>query len=447
MIKKILSAFLLVAITITLSSCSHPDPETEKLTYYALKEDVKGEEWFYSLIQKYNKYCLKNLDESYQIEVVTFDSESEMNLKISTEIMAGGGPDILNTNQKLPFEKLIENGSLLNIDTLFENDKTYIYNCNQTVMQAGVFDGERYIIPLYYKVDYLVSSESKLENLNITSENGIAFVYDEIDEIFENFINARDDISFFDNQYGGSYFIDVNDFFYSFINSYIDFENKQVYFDTEEFRNALPYMKELVSKVNKEKTDSSHNDYLFYDFYSTASPRILSGVYARLSDEGEKLVVTRGFLRDAYVYSGNIQMGIAFNSNTKYRDKASEFIKYALSEDVQGYFIGLNSRNNFVQLNFPVNNNTYKSLKEKSNEYTDDFGDVIGYGASDNEFIQNCFEMAENIKECSIYENLNNTYFGTSVIGEIVQNYLTDSISEDKFIWRLTSATKMYMLE
>lgn len=369
---------------------------------------------------------------------------------MSTEIMAGSGPDIMNTKQMLPFEKLVENGSLLDINSIIENDESDnqldLNNYNSIVMNSGVFDGKRYIIPLYYKVNYLVSSESKLRNFNFSIKNGTAFTYKKVDEFYESFFTVQDNISFFDNQFG-VYWIDVYDLFYSFINSYIDFESKQVYFDTEEFRNALPYMKQLTIKVKEETNNNKLNDYLFYDFYSTTSPQILSGAYARESEEGESLVITRGFLRDEDEYSANIQMGIAINNNTDYADKALEFIKFALSENTQGYFIGINSKNNNMNLQLPVNNKVFKSLKEKSDEYTDDFGYVIGYGASDNEFIQCCFDMIENITECEIYENLNGTYFGTSVISEIVMDYLNDSISEEKFIRQLTSATYMYMLE
>ncbi|MEE0914666.1 MAG: ABC transporter substrate-binding protein [Ruminococcus sp.] len=448
--NKIIAILLLITITFILPACSTEEIKTTKLTYYALEEDVESKAWFYKLIQRYNKYCTKYLDESYQIEVVPFESESEMNLKMSTEIMAGGGPDIMNTKQMLPFEKLVENGSLLDINSIIENDESDnqldFNNYNSIVMNSGVFDGKRYIIPLYYKVNYLVSSESKLRNFNFSIKNGTAFTYKKVDEFYESFFTVQDNISFFDNQFG-VYWIDVYDLFYSFINSYIDFESKQVYFDTEEFRNALPYMKQLTIKVKEETNNNKLNDYLFYDFYSTTSPQILSGAYARESEEGESLVITRGFLRDEDEYSANIQMGIAINNNTDYADKALEFIKFALSENTQGYFIGINSKNNNMNLQLPVNNKVFKSLKEKSDEYTDDFGYVIGYGASDNEFIQCCFDMIENITECEIYENLNGTYFGTSVISEIVMDYLNDSISEEKFIRQLTSATYMYMLE
>ena len=40
-------------------------------------------------IRDSNKYCTKHYDESYQIEIVEFESQEEMKLKMSTAIMAG----------------------------------------------------------------------------------------------------------------------------------------------------------------------------------------------------------------------------------------------------------------------------------------------------------------------------------------------------------------------
>ena len=88
---------------------------SSKLTYCAYYEDA-----ICDIIKRYNKYCTKHYDESYQIEIEEFDSEDTMLTKISTEIMAGKGPDIISLNQKLPFEKLIDNGSFADIDELAE---------------------------------------------------------------------------------------------------------------------------------------------------------------------------------------------------------------------------------------------------------------------------------------------------------------------------------------
>ena len=82
---------------------------SSKLTYCAYNEDA-----ICDIIKRYNKYCTKHYDESYQIEIVEFESQEEMNIKISTEVMSGGGPDIFSLSQKLPFEKMAANSTLYN---------------------------------------------------------------------------------------------------------------------------------------------------------------------------------------------------------------------------------------------------------------------------------------------------------------------------------------------
>ena len=136
--KKVFSNSIILAILcamlLSLTSCDeYKIKSNEKLKYYTINNE---DSVCVELIQKYNNYCLKNLDESYQIEIVEFDSEDTMLTKISTEIMAGKGPDIISLNQKLPFEKLIDNGSFADIDELAELYKSDIDfdDYNSTIM-------------------------------------------------------------------------------------------------------------------------------------------------------------------------------------------------------------------------------------------------------------------------------------------------------------------------
>lgn len=99
---------ILCAMLFSFVSCKENNVVSdEKLKYY----NSNSEDDFSSLIKQYNKYCLKYYDESYQIEIVEFEDDNDLYTKMSTELMAGAGPDIVSLNQKLPFEKLIENGA------------------------------------------------------------------------------------------------------------------------------------------------------------------------------------------------------------------------------------------------------------------------------------------------------------------------------------------------
>ena len=164
-IKVILAILLSVIIITSFSSCAiKNNSEQNHLVYYTLN-DKDSLSW---IIEKHNKYCINSNNPSFQIEIVKFNSEQEMSTQISTEIMAGSGPDIISLSQKLPFEKLIESRSLMNIYDLLKDDNSSnainLDDYNVNILNAGVYDNGLYIVPLFYGVDVLVSTEERLKN-------------------------------------------------------------------------------------------------------------------------------------------------------------------------------------------------------------------------------------------------------------------------------------------
>ncbi|RGS75526.1 hypothetical protein DWX71_10615 [Ruminococcus bromii] len=63
--------------------------------------------------------------------------------------MAGSGPDIISLSQKLPFEKLIESRSLMNVYALLKDDDSSnainLDDYNINILNAGVY-GNGYIL-------------------------------------------------------------------------------------------------------------------------------------------------------------------------------------------------------------------------------------------------------------------------------------------------------------
>lgn len=187
-IKVILAIFLSVIIITSFSSCAiKNNSEQNHLVYYTLN-DEDSLSW---IIEKYNKYCINSNNPSFQVEIVKFDSEQEMSTQISTEIMAGSGPDIISLSQKLPFEKLIESRSLMNIYDLLKDDNSSnainLDDYNVNILNAGVYDNGLYIVPLFYGVDVLVSTEERLKNFDIKENNGFSLTYSNFSDVFEKF--------------------------------------------------------------------------------------------------------------------------------------------------------------------------------------------------------------------------------------------------------------------
>ena len=411
---------------------------SSKLTYCAYYEDA-----ICDIIKRYNKYCTKHYDESYQIEIVEFESQEEMKLKMSTEIMAGEGPDIFSLSQKLPFEKLTDSKTIADVNELI-SEFSYdigIDNCNSKIMDAGVIDGKRYFIPLFYSPDVFITTEETLNKYNLTSSE---FSFKALSEKLSKnkkeyslFGSADDNIAFF----------------YSFLDQYIDFNSGNTEFNSDKFSEDLD---SIYSLIKNDTTDENVYYYLYENINNGASIlykempafSIIVKTYSCLKYLGSTPVFVNNYNMDDDSISASIDVGIAVNDNCKNKEKLPPFIKYCLSCDVQK-----NMSEECMYL--PVNSDAMEKCIDSIDEAID-FGDLI---VSDKEkaivetaqsaAIRDYKYIINNITKCNLYgfNYLSDTYFNSSVISDIVDKYLNGDISNEKFIRQLTAATEIYLKE
>jgi ABC-type glycerol-3-phosphate transport system substrate-binding protein len=439
-VKKCLAVTLSTLILINLCACSVNTNsfDDDKLKYYAYYEDT-----ICDIINKYNNYCAKHYDESYQIEIIEFDSQEEMNLKMSTEIMAGGGPDVFSLSQNLPFEKLSNNKTIADINEL-TNSYEYdigLNNCNSAIMDVGVIGGKRYFIPLTYSPDVFITTEETLNKYDLSSSD---FSYKALSD---KLLDIKDTYSFL----GGT---DYNiNFFYSFLNQYIDYNNGNTGFNTKEFSENLDYIYNLIN-------NDSTNDNTYYFLYENinngasilykqfSSFDFMVRTYGFLYYLGGTPAIVNNYNKNENTISASVDFGIAINNNCKSKEKILPFLKYCLSDKVQKYLAEYCS--------LPVNNNTLKYLIDATDEPID-FGDDGFIDDDEKAIFKKARDTAlndynyiiDNINECNLYSfyYLSETYFNSSVIGDIVDKYLSGDISKDKFIRQLTAATEIYLTE
>ena len=441
--KKIISAFLilqLVFVSFTFSGCHKNTTlnDSRCLKYYTYCEDS-----ICDLINKYNKYCTVNYNDTYKIEIIKFDSEEEMKLKMSTEIMAGEGPDIFSLSQKLPFEKLTDSKTIADVNELI-SEFSYdigIDNCDSKIMDAGVIDGKRYFIPLFYSPDVFITTEETLNKYNLTSSE---FSFKALSEKLSKnkkeyslFGSADDNIAFF----------------YSFLDQYIDFNSGNTEFNSDKFSEDLD---SIYSLIKNDTTDENVNYFLYENINNGASilykeMPAFSGIvrtYSCLKYLGSTPVFVNNYNMDDDSISASTDVGIAVNDNCKNKEKLLPFIKYCLSCDVQK-----NMSEECMYL--PVNSDAMEKCIDSIDEVID-FEDII---VSDKE--KAIVETAEsaairdykyiiiNITKCNLYSFncLSDTYFNSSVISDIVDKYLNGDISKEKFIHQLTAATEIYLKE
>ncbi len=441
--KKIISAFLilqLVFVLFTFSGCHKNTTlnDSRCLKYYTYYEDS-----ICDLINKYNKYCTVNYNDTYKIEIIKFDSEEEMKLKMSTEIMAGEGPDIFSLSQKLPFEKLTDSKTIADVNELI-SEFSYdigIDNCDSKIMDAGVIDGKRYFIPLFYSPDVFITTEETLNKYNLTSSE---FSFKALSEKLSKnkkeyslFGSADDNIAFF----------------YSFLDQYIDFNSGNTEFNSDKFSEDLD---SIYSLIKNDTTDENVNYFLYENINNGASilykeMPAFSGIvrtYSCLKYLGSTPVFVNNYNMDDDSISASIDVGIAVNDNCKNKEKLLPFIKYCLSCDVQK-----NMSEECMYL--PVNSDAMEKCIDSIDEVID-FEDLI---VSDKEkaivetaesaAIRDYKYIINNITKCNLYSfnYLSDTYFNSSVISDIVDKYLNGDISKEKFIRQLTAATKIYLKE
>ena len=443
--KKVFSNSIILAILcamlLSFTSCDeYKIKSNEKLKYYT----SNAEDDFSSLIKQYNKICLEKYDESYQIEIIEFENNEDMCTKMSTEIMAGEGPDIISLNQNLPFEKLIENEAFLDINSLINNDETKdkieLDEYNSFIMNVGVYDGKRYIVPLSYGMDVLVSTQERLKQFNVSGNNGETLTYSNVSVKFSPFFNSTTNYSFVSNDSDtGLWFDHPMQLFSRFINSYIDFDNKSTFFTDDEFKDNLDIMREMVISTREDNSNA-----LFDDLYINRSLPLITGKYAYYKSIGETPVVFRGLVKSDDIYSAFLEIGFAINNNTKLQEQAYAFIKYALSDDCQMRICGAKGNSLSASISFPLNNKAYEQLKYTASRVTDDDDRIIGI---DNDFISTYMKIADYVNQCTLYRDASHSYYNSSVIGDIVDKYLSGDISKEKFIRQLTAATEIYLTE
>ena len=101
------------------------------------------------------EFAKEHPDVSLRLEMIPKDEETFQRLRI--QIMAGRGPDVIlmPRNEELisdPYQSM-HNGLFMDISEYYDADTSFRKeDLNETIMEAGVYDGKRYIIPFYYDI-------------------------------------------------------------------------------------------------------------------------------------------------------------------------------------------------------------------------------------------------------------------------------------------------------
>lgn len=474
---------------------TYVDPDDKDLHY---DQDTKFYYPLLDMVHMYNNYCSLNKMGEYSVKVVSFSSRDRMIQQMSTEIMSGGGPDIIILDNELPISKLINQGAFADMNTLLKNDKSKrqisLDDYDKKLMDTGVYKGKRYMMPMLIEPDIYISNSALFKDYNLATNTKLT--YSNISEKLKKFSNNTSNLSLTDCYQSSKEII------LQYINDNIDKENYTTSFDSENFKKTVETLKKLVTKSNtdtkatkklsesqcllsKGETDEESGIYTPYNFSLSHMSSLSTDTftYDDLSDEqleeyAKEYYSTIGYDHDKsqkendklfydYVYGKEesaftdmvnssiqttfiggitekenqsralISCGFMINNNSDKKEKAFEFIKYSLGERMQR-FITFDS----------TYGDTYNITVNKE-ALSNSIGSYSFSGAS--------FEEMDNkksfwdkylgyIQSINIYE-IRDGYYNDKVIGSLVDDYLQNKISIDNFISNLNSKTKIYLYE
>ena len=283
-----------------------------------------------------NQYNLQHPDQPITVEKVFTDdsptSHSDAYKQMITEVMAGEGPDLIfydAITQDIDIEKMVRRGVFADLEPYFAADDFDWTPYNQGVMEGGVWDGHRLLIPLEYKIPMLYTSQTALDETGFAMENCTTFdgFLAEVEKVQADAGQTRDvfrnKLAFYDfAKYAGI--------------PYLDYDRQKVDLSFPELERGATIYKNLTEA--------------YYDFDSLAGAGDIR--------DGKALWISPGFALDGFFMGpevintfdelvmmpirdieGGIQAEITFavaaRSSSPNLQNAYAFIKLLLSEEFQ----------------------------------------------------------------------------------------------------------------
>ena len=463
-LKNILCV-LLSALTAAIScSCAvkgDPAAETDQLTYYYV-EGVRDD--MVEKIQRYNRWCYNHSTTDMQIKLIEFDSFDTMSRRLNLEVMSGGGPDLFSNYMDLPFEKMLQSGAFYDLNKLIENDtsadKIDLSLYNQTIMEAGVYDGKRYFIPAFYRVQSLVGEKQVLEKFKMPTQQGFHLTFDNMEEAFASYLEDPRGYAYMNGDVTTGGF-NADTAILRLVNSHVDFKSKTVSFDGE-FRQQLQMLSKLRehAKTSPVKTSSSGKgsaDQVLFDPAASYSNPIWTEFMMSLPDDErvqEHLNVTpmkepvmySCFEKDESTYSANIVDALFVNAETKKSDKVLAFIKYLLGSHIQNLYTGTSEEYRYSgDVDFlPVLNAAFENCVRDSHSAG------AWFGVENTELhpiTQSLIQHVKSINAVFLYFDLYQSNYNKNIVIPVLQDYWDGKTDINKCVANLSSATKIYIME
>lgn len=431
MVKVIITVSVCILMVLTLFGCNSENDNNNNddlLTIYVVKEHP-----IIRLIDKYN-----DSNKSDKINVVEIQDGDTLNSKLSAELMAGKGPDIVlydsSYNGVSNVEKMMALDVFADYNELIKNDSSDssidLKNYNEIVMDSGINNGKRYFMPISYIPNFLITTTKLSDEYSIDSSKSIT--YEKSPKVLSKYLNKAKKS---ENMSG---FFNVNEELYALIDSNIDFFNKTNTLQSDKFLNNLNALSELILPADKNNslgTDPLElvlkGNTMFVSLYQItgSEPNGMGYIYYYFKSNSQMPLIMNNLSDSEDTSSAFIDKGFLINNNSDKKESAFKFVKYMLSEDVQ-----CNS-----EVGLPVNKAAQKKLIEEIDLDIYNMEKDSDY----NNFISNYSNALDGINKCGF----RNDYFNNSIINDVVSKYVSGDITEKQFIKEIQGKTQLYLNE
>ena len=351
--RRIFSVVLAAIFLLCLAACQQKEPKMKdgKILLTVCMESSVGlpnvgkgttmENSIQSIAQYYTANV--NPDVTFEFVTLTADQEERSNQidQLQVEMMSGEGPDIFllpcdngftyNETQLIEnVEKGMATGLFADLTTHYDQDGTLEKDVLlEKVMDAGVMDGKRYILPLRYTYPILLALEDELQ--------GAGLVVSDLSQNSEAFLSTVL------SQEGNAWHVSgANVFAANLLNAFpslCDYSTGEVSLDEETITATLSRYMELLSSLDQESIEADGG--VWPNFLSTDRPLstlflsddlffYLDIAYAQYQD----LVAAPFAAQDGSVVA-NVSYYGAVSANCAAVEEAYDFLALFLSREVQ----------------------------------------------------------------------------------------------------------------
>lgn len=168
--KWILSAFSILLASAALTGCKKTVVQrNDSLHIYASGSDVIMD---YAVKEFQKRYPEINVE--YAGRKIIEDAEEfyGYNQQLSAQLMSGSGADVFFIQDYWDIDKLIQAGAFADLSEIYDNSVVFQdTDFREDIMNAGVFDGKRYFLPMEYRLPMMISTREVLDEAGFDIEN------------------------------------------------------------------------------------------------------------------------------------------------------------------------------------------------------------------------------------------------------------------------------------